>query len=182
MAIRGQLYFTIWIDAPCHGDCPLHQKIHSIPCHLTRAPFPRQPWQMHHWRKCKRPPAHLCSSSPAPAAQNLGGESENNKKKYNISWSCKDTATKKKKKRDDIVVSTLEQPGVKAPGTAKRTPFFPLKSWSMDTLFPGSPSWTSTAGSCSPTCPGLRTQQCIKVEPHSLVTLTNIKKDMSMVV
>lgn len=46
---------------------------------------------------------------------------------------------------------TLEQPGVKAPGTAKRTPFFPLKSWSIATLFPGSPSWTSTAGRCSPT-------------------------------
>lgn len=47
---------------------------------------------------------------------------------------------------------TLEQPGVKAPGTAKRTPFFPLKSWSMDTFFPGSPSSTSTAGRGSPTC------------------------------
>lgn len=48
--------------------------------------------------------------------------------------------------------STLEQPGVKAPGTAKRTPVLPLKSWSIATLFPGSPSWTSTAGSFWPTC------------------------------
>lgn len=59
---------------------------------------------------------------------------------------------------DESVDSTLEQPGVKAPGTAKRTPFFPLKSWSIATLFPGSPSWTSTAGRCSPTCWGLRRQ------------------------
>lgn len=49
------------------------------------------------------------------------------------------------------MLQTLEQPGVKAPGTAKRTPFFPLKSWSIETLFPGSPSWTSTAGRGSPT-------------------------------
>lgn len=52
----------------------------------------------------------------------------------------------------DVAMQTFEQPGVKAPGTAKRTPFFPLKSWSIETLFPGSPSWTSTAGRGSPTC------------------------------
>lgn len=48
--------------------------------------------------------------------------------------------------------STLEQPGVKAPGTAKRTPVLPLKSSSIDTLVPGSPSWTCTTGSFWPTC------------------------------
>lgn len=51
----------------------------------------------------------------------------------------------------NVAMQTFEQPGVKAPGTAKRTPFFPLKSWSIETLFPGSPSWTSTAGRASPT-------------------------------
>lgn len=58
----------------------------------------------------------------------------------------------RKRPTKQVKTQTFEQPGVNAPGTAKRTPFFPLKSWFIATLFPGSPSWTSTAGRCSPAC------------------------------
>lgn len=82
---------------------------------------------------------------------------------------CKDNCAQDTANRNEN--STLEQPGVKAPGTAKRTPFFPLKSWSIATLFPGSPSWTSTAGRCSPTCWGLR-GQCRLQEKNPLSQIT----------
>lgn len=74
--------------------------------------------------------------------------------KYNVNY-CKDDQCKRQQTGEN---STLEQPGVNAPGTAKRTPFFPLKSWFIATLFPGSPSWTSTAGRWSPTCWRFRRQ------------------------
>jgi hypothetical protein len=47
---------------------------------------------------------------------------------------------------------TLEQPGVKAPGTAKITTFFPLVRSEMFTLLVGVFSQSSTLGSLSPTC------------------------------
>lgn len=47
---------------------------------------------------------------------------------------------------------TFEQPGVKAPGTANRTPFLPANSSAMLTLPFGVPSITWTDGSLSPTC------------------------------
>ena len=51
-------------------------------------------------------------------------------------------------KRWNLVI--LNKPGVKAPGTPKRTPFLPLnKSW-MFTLLPGVFSNTVTFGSCCP--------------------------------
>lgn len=86
--------------------------------------------------------------------------------KYNVSRR-KDECEQDTANRDKSVYPTLEQPGVKAPGTAKRTPFFPLKSWSIATLFPGSPSWTSTAGRCSPTCWALR-RQCAGKQTYFL--------------
>lgn len=47
-----------------------------IPCHPLHAPSPRQPWQTHHWLKCRR--SHLClySSVLQLVPQNQGGESE----------------------------------------------------------------------------------------------------------
>ena len=47
---------------------------------------------------------------------------------------------------------TLEQPGVKAPGTAKTTPFLVPNSSARFTLFDGAPSYRATVGSLSPTC------------------------------
>lgn len=47
---------------------------------------------------------------------------------------------------------TFEQPGVKAPGTANRTPFLPANNSAMLTLPFGVPSMTWTDGSLSPTC------------------------------
>lgn len=47
---------------------------------------------------------------------------------------------------------TFEQPGVKAPGTANRTPFLPANNSAMLTLPFGVPSITWTDGSLSPTC------------------------------
>lgn len=125
---------------------------HTIPCHPLHAPFPRQPWQMHHWPKYKR--SHLClySSILQLVPQNQGGESERERIKtfWGSDSHCDAMSAQGAASRNED--STLEQPGVKAPGTAKRIPFFSLKSWSMATLFPGSPSWTSTTGSVWPTC------------------------------
>ncbi len=45
-------------------------------------------------------------------------------------------------------VGTFEHPGVNAPGTPKRTPFLPLNTSAIETLFPGSSSCTSTSGTC----------------------------------
>lgn len=73
--------------------------------------------------------------------------------------------------------STLEQPGVKAPGTAKRTPLFPLKSWSIATLFPGSPSWTSTAGSDWPAC--WKQQQQFQVQEKKCGKHVHFKREVS---
>lgn len=50
-----------------------------------------------------------------------------------------------------MVLLTLEQPGVKAPGTAKITIFFPLASSARLTLFVGRSSKRSTLGIESPT-------------------------------
>ena len=50
-----------------------------------------------------------------------------------------------------ITQQTLEHPGVKAPGTANSTPFFPLKRSAMLTFSPGLFSFTSIDGSLSPT-------------------------------
>jgi hypothetical protein len=49
---------------------------------------------------------------------------------------------------------TLLQPGVKAPGTPKRTPFLPANSSLIDTFLISPPtSWSScTSGRVSPTC------------------------------
>lgn len=46
---------------------------------------------------------------------------------------------------------TFEHPGVKAPGTAKITIFFPDAIFARFTLFAGESSKRSTAGSLSPT-------------------------------
>ena len=46
---------------------------------------------------------------------------------------------------------TLEHPGVKAPGTAKRTPFLLANTSAMFTLSLGLPSNNVTDGSLSPT-------------------------------
>jgi len=48
------------------------------------------------------------------------------------------------------LVSTFEQPGVKAPGTAKTTPFLLANKSARLTLFAGDPSKSSTLGSLSP--------------------------------
>ena len=47
---------------------------------------------------------------------------------------------------------TLEQPGVKAPGTAKMTPFLLAKSSARFTLLVGDPSYSGVVGNLSPTC------------------------------
>ena len=50
-----------------------------------------------------------------------------------------------------ICSPTLEHPGVKAPGTAKRTPFLLANKSAMFTLSLGLPSNNVTDGSLSPT-------------------------------
>lgn len=128
------------------------QRKQRIPCPLLHVPFPRQPWRTHHWLKYRRSHQCLYSSVLQLVPQNQGGESE--RERTNTFWGsdshCDARTEQGAESRNDD--STLEQPGVNAPGTAKRTPLFPLKSWSIDTLFPGSPSWTSTTGSFWPAC------------------------------
>ena len=51
-----------------------------------------------------------------------------------------------------VFYPTLLHPGVKAPGTAKRIPFFPANNSLMLTFVPGLPSCNSTEGRVSPTC------------------------------
>lgn len=47
---------------------------------------------------------------------------------------------------------TFEQPGVKAPGTPKRIPFFPLKTSVSFTFLSGAPSCNSISGRGLPCC------------------------------
>lgn len=140
----------------------------SLPSHLLRVLSPRRPWRRHHWLKCKLVPAHLYPSSPQLAAQTLAGESKKQSKNNHVNHGKTISAHANGRYR------TLEQPGVKAPGTANRTPFFPLKSWSIETLFLGSPSWTSTAGRESPTWGGGTHTIKLNRKPWSLLPIYSI--------
>ena len=63
---------------------------------------------------------------------------------------------------------TLLHPGVKAPGTAKMTPFLPLNRSAMFTFSPGLFSYTSTDGNASPTFVEIKSL-LPQVDDHSIL-------------